>query len=77
MKKPVAAREQTIQTPSATSATPSTNAAMADLVQQKIQTRAYELYLARGCEHGHALADWLQAQAEINNELGIEGLKIA
>jgi len=77
MKKSVAAHEQMRQTPAATSATPSTNASMADLVQQKIETRAYELYQARGCQDGHALEDWLQAQAEINNELGTEGLKIA
>lgn len=30
-----------------------------------IHRRAYELFEARGREHGHALDDWLQAEAEI------------
>ena len=28
--------------------------------------RAYDLYLARGCEHGHDVEDWLQAERELN-----------
>jgi hypothetical protein len=32
---------------------------------EQIEKRAYELYLERGCEDGHALEDWLAAQAEI------------
>jgi hypothetical protein len=31
-----------------------------------IAARSYELYLARGCEHGHAEADWLQAESQLN-----------
>ncbi len=27
--------------------------------------RAYDLYLARGCEHGHDVDDWLQAEREL------------
>jgi hypothetical protein len=30
-----------------------------------IERRAYELYLARGCAHGHDLEDWLQAEREL------------
>jgi len=30
-----------------------------------IAARAYELYLARGCEPGHAMEDWLRAEAEL------------
>ena len=29
--------------------------------------RAYELYLARGGEHGHDAEDWLQAEAELSS----------
>jgi Protein of unknown function (DUF2934) len=29
--------------------------------------RAYELYLARGGEHGHDAEDWLRAEAELNS----------
>ena len=32
---------------------------------EEISSRAYELYLERGQEDGHALEDWLQAEAEI------------
>jgi|HubBroStandDraft_2_1064218.scaffolds.fasta_scaffold657587_1 hypothetical protein len=35
----------------------------------RIQTRAYELYLARGEASGNELDDWLQAKLEIDNEL--------
>jgi hypothetical protein len=30
-----------------------------------IARRAYDLYLARGCEHGHDVDDWLQAQGDL------------
>jgi hypothetical protein len=35
--------------------------AMAD----RIAKRAYELFLARGGEHGHQLEDWYQAEREL------------
>jgi hypothetical protein len=31
-----------------------------------IARRAYELYLARGQQDGHDVADWLQAERELN-----------
>jgi hypothetical protein len=31
-----------------------------------IAARSYEIYLARGGDAGHADADWLQAEAELN-----------
>ena len=34
-------------------------------LESQIQARAYELYLQRGMEDGHALDDWLQAEQEI------------
>jgi hypothetical protein len=30
-----------------------------------IARRAYELYVARGCEHGHDVDDWVQAEREL------------
>jgi hypothetical protein len=30
-----------------------------------IARRAYELYLARGCEDGHDVEDWVQAEREL------------
>jgi Protein of unknown function (DUF2934) len=32
---------------------------------QAIAERAHELFLLRGCEHGHDLDDWLTAESEI------------
>ena len=32
---------------------------------EDIAKRSYELFLARGGEHGHAEADWLQAEREL------------
>ncbi len=33
--------------------------------EHKIRLRAYELFEARGRNHGHDLDDWLQAEQEI------------
>jgi hypothetical protein len=33
----------------------------------EIAKRSYELFLARGGEHGHAEEDWLQAERELTN----------
>lgn len=37
--------------------------------REEIERRAYELYLARGCGDGHAEADWLQAERELQARL--------
>ena len=34
-------------------------------VEEVIRRRAYELYEARGCEHGHDFDDWLHAEEEV------------
>jgi hypothetical protein len=36
----------------------------------EIARRAYALYLARGCEHGHDLDDWLRAERELKHTTG-------
>ena len=33
--------------------------------KEEIAKRAYELYLARGSEHGHDAEDWAQAESEL------------
>ena len=38
--------------------------------EEKIRVRAYELYEQRGKIEGHALDDWLQAEAEILGKIG-------
>jgi hypothetical protein len=34
---------------------------------ERIQARAYELYQKRNREDGHAIDDWLQAEAELSS----------
>jgi hypothetical protein len=36
--------------------------------QQEIEVRAYEIYLQRGCEDGHDIDDWLQAENELKRK---------
>lgn len=36
-----------------------------DALEERIQVRAHQLYEQRGKQHGHALDDWLQAEAEL------------
>lgn len=40
---------------------------MQEVTGSDVAYRAYELYLERGCEHGHDLDDWLQAERELRN----------
>ena len=37
----------------------------ADLERHAVESRAHELFVARGCQHGHDLEDWLQAEREV------------
>jgi len=43
---------------------------MRDERLDRIAARAYELYEARGGDHGQDLEDWLQAEREIDAEIG-------
>ena len=36
-------------------------------LRERIQARAYEIYLARNGRNGDALSDWLQAEREIGS----------
>ena len=36
--------------------------------ENKIQERAYELYILRGAENGHDVDDWLNAERELSAE---------
>jgi hypothetical protein len=35
--------------------------------RDRVARRAYELFLARGQEHGHDMNDWLQAEQELES----------
>ncbi len=37
-------------------------------LEQKVRSRAYELYQRRGGEDGHELDDWLQAESELSTK---------
>jgi hypothetical protein len=41
-----------------------------DQRHERIAARAFELYQARGGEHGQDLADWLQAERQVDEEIG-------
>ncbi|MCX7727259.1 MAG: DUF2934 domain-containing protein [Chitinispirillaceae bacterium] len=45
---------------------------MDEMLKEKIAKRAYELFLARGGQHGYHIQDWLQAEKEILAEMGIK-----
>ena len=36
-----------------------------DISHDRVAQRAYELYVARGAEHGQDMADWLTAEREV------------
>ena len=38
--------------------------------EDMIRAAAYRFYEQRGCVYGHALEDWLQAEAQVDAELG-------
>ena len=35
------------------------------VTRSDVARRAYDLYLARGCAHGHDVDDWLQAERKL------------
>ncbi len=40
-----------------------------DKVYRRIEEKAYELYVARGCHHGKSLEDWYEAEAMVKDEI--------
>jgi DUF2934 family protein len=36
-----------------------------------VARRAYDLYLARGCESGHDVEDWLQAERDLRGAVAV------
>lgn len=45
-----------------------TSARIGLVTRDQISNRAYHLWLKRGCEHGHHVEDWLEAEAQLNKE---------
>jgi hypothetical protein len=48
-------------------------AASREITPGDIAERAYELYLKRGCESGHDVEDWLQAERELQEPQALRG----
>ena len=46
---------------------PKSPAQPAAVTNGDVARRAYDLYLGRGCEHGHDVEDWLQAERELRS----------
>jgi hypothetical protein len=44
---------------------PASSVLLATVTDSDVARRAYDLYLARGGEHGHDVDDWLQAEREL------------
>jgi len=57
-----------IAMPATESSTPSLDKAT-DLTDRDIAQRAFEIFCERGCEHGHELDDWLQAERELKGSV--------
>jgi hypothetical protein len=45
-----------------------TNQQQPELEQETIASRAFQLFEARGCEHGHDVEDWLAAEEQLRAE---------
>ena len=37
----------------------------APIPEEHVAQRAFELYCERGCQHGHDIEDWLQAERDV------------
>lgn len=51
------------------SAPPKAAMPMPAVPRERIAMRAYEKWLKRGCTHGHAEQDWLDAERELAAEM--------
>ena len=44
----------------------------ANVTDSDVACRAYERYLARDCQHGHDVDDWLQAERELRGPVSFD-----
>ena len=63
MAKPASSKIKRTETAGAS--TPPGPNGSAPVTNADIARRAYDLYLARGCESGHDAEDWLQAERDL------------
>lgn len=59
--------EMSVVTPISTEITPSSSKGYGNTneLQDEIRRRAYELYQERGCEPGHEVEDWFEAERQV------------
>jgi hypothetical protein len=43
----------------------------ATMTHNDVERRAHELYCERGCEHGHDMDNWLQAEREVRDAVNV------
>lgn len=46
-------------------------------IHEQIAARAYELFLARGGQHGDDWADWFRAEAEVSGKMDREAVEVS
>ncbi|MBI4842474.1 MAG: DUF2934 domain-containing protein [candidate division NC10 bacterium] len=63
--RPAARRRRSSPTPASN---PEGASLASTIFHEEIAARAYELFLARGGQHGEDLADWFRAEAEVLRE---------
>jgi hypothetical protein len=68
--RPIAPRRR--RSPGAT-VTPEGASRAPSVFHQEIASRAYELFLGRGCQHGDDWADWFRAESEVLRKLNRRG----
>jgi DUF2934 family protein len=61
----VARAKTDVRTATAAARVPKSLSQPANVTHSDVARRAYDLYLARGCEHGHDVDDWMQAEREL------------
>ena len=64
MAKPASSKTKRTETAAGGSTPPGPNGSP-PVTDADIARRAYDLYLARGCESGHDVEDWLQAERDL------------
>lgn len=41
-----------------------------ELTEEIVRKRAYQLFELHGCQHGHDMEDWLEAEAQVMGKKG-------
>lgn len=58
-----------IKSPGSVTTPSKPSVSVCDDLQVLIAKRAHALYMERGCRHGHAIDDWLEAEREVLSQI--------